>query len=132
MTRLVVIVLMFVALALVSVAVLDKVAPSSCADANGQLADGMVTQAANSYALVLADDPHSECATKGLRKVARKRYLAAKQLVSRDLTAQAKKALVAMLDAEPASPHSEWVMSKLANLGRDQEGQPKTQEGETR
>jgi len=113
-----VILLVLLAALLVSVAVLDKVAPTDCGDADTQLNDGLVKLADASYTEVLKDDPGSKCAVTGLHNVAQARCDRAQRILVTKSNDEATKAFVALLASEPPEPGFTCAVDGLAQLAQ--------------
>ena len=113
-----VVVLALLAALLVSVAVLDKVAPTDCGDADRQVEDGLVKLADASYTKVLEDDPGSQCSAAGLQQVARARCDRAERIFATKAGDEATKAYVALLASEPPEPGFTCAVDGLALLAK--------------
>ena len=90
-----------IALAVVAVALINVGAPGACDGADQLRENGRLSEAREAYVALLDDRPRPECATTGVRTVARRQCRAASRLAKMGQAEEAKKAYLALAGAEP-------------------------------
>jgi hypothetical protein len=81
----------------------DSFAPASCSDANDSVAHGLTVQAEKQYRAVLADEPGSKCAARGIGLVVVSKCHEARERADNGLLAAADKLYQEVLDMRPTS-----------------------------
>jgi hypothetical protein len=99
------IVLVVAAVAFVAVALLDEAAPASCSSADSSRHEHLLAQAEKGYVAILADEPDSGCAARGMRELTGLLCARGDQLARNGRKAEAEKVYAAVLTKEPPSGH---------------------------
>jgi hypothetical protein len=112
-------VLASVAVALVVLNQVAPAAPASCGAADDDRREGLLVPAEKGYRAILDDEPTSECAKEGLRKLFMRRCRWAGRLRSDDAT-RAEELYGELLDTRPAFENVRTcALSGLAEIGKD-------------
>jgi hypothetical protein len=105
-----------VAIVLITIVVLRIAPPASCDHADASLRSGLVTQAQQGYLAILADEPESSCAARGMVELV-ETLCARAWLMSRGKAVeQAETVYVSVIAMEPQNWDVRCAMDGLAGL----------------